>query len=401
MLEFSAFSLDAAILQQVTELGYGRPTPIQAQGIPPVLQGRDLLGIAKTGSGKTAAFALPIIERLNQRPETVSSRGTRSLILSPTRELAGQIEQSFKNYGQGLNLKSAVVYGGVGKQPQIDALELGLDILVATPGRLLDLYQRGHIDFSNLEFFVLDEADMMLDMGFLNDVKKVIDLLPDEKQTLLFSATMPEAIEKLSENLLIDPIRVEVDSSSTVVESIEQKIYTLEKCNKPYLLNSLLENPEFRSVLLFCKTKFGADRIIEGLERTPIACAAIHSGKTQAVREQALKSFKEGKIRVLVATDIAARGIDIDNVSHVINFNLPEDPKSYIHRIGRTGRAGKSGIAISFCVESEVALLKSIGKLTKQFFSVDSEQPFHKEISFSFRASMKNKKKKKASKKRR
>lgn len=398
---FKELNLLTSILKQLEIKGYSHPTPIQSQAIPPVLDGKDLLGIAKTGSGKTAAFSLPIINILGKNQYEVECNHVRSLILSPTRELATQIENNIRTYSEGLNLRTKAVFGGVGKQPQVDALDLGLDVLVATPGRLLDLIDRGHVLFSKLEIFVLDEADMMLDMGFLGDVKKVISYLPKEKQTLLFSATMPGAIENLANNLLNNPVKVEVDSQSSVVESIEQKIFTVEKSNKGYLLQSMLESPDLKSVLLFCKTKFGAERIIENLQKIPVSCATIHSNKAQGERERALKAFRDGEIRVLVATDIAARGIDIKNVSHVINYNLPEDPKSYIHRIGRTGRAGSKGIAISFCVESEVVLLKSIGKLIKQKIEIDSNQPFHKEISLSYKSSAKSKNTKRKKQRRR
>ena len=394
-LEFKSLNLLPSILSQVEAKGYTHPTPIQVQAIPPLLEGKDLLGIAKTGSGKTAAFSLPLIDKLGRNKVNITPNHIRSLILSPTRELASQIENNIINYSEGLELKTKVVFGGVGKQPQIEALNLGLDVLVATPGRLLDLIERGHIQFDELEVLVLDEADMMLDMGFLGDVKKVISFLPQNKQTLLFSATMPGAIENLANNLLHTPVKVEVDSESSLGEAIEQKIYTVEKINKGYLLHSMLEDPELTSVLLFCKTKFGAERIVENLQRTSVACATIHSNKSQSERERALRAFREGEIRILVATDIAARGIDIKHVSHVINYNLPEDPKNYIHRIGRTGRAGNKGVAISFCVESEVVLLKNIGKLIKRKFEIDSNQPFHKEISFSAKASAKSKNSKK------
>ena len=393
--EFKSLNLLPSILTQVEAKGYINPTPIQVQAIPPLLEGKDLLGIAKTGSGKTAAFSLPLIDKLGRNRMSVTPNHIRSLILSPTRELATQIENNIISYAEGLELKTKVVFGGVSKQPQIDALNLGLDVLIATTGRLLDLIERGHIKFDELEVFVLDEADMMLDMGFLGDVKKVISFLPQEKQTLLFSATMARPIENLANHLLNKPVKVEVDTESSLVETIEQKIYTVEKINKSYLLHSMLEEPELTSVLLFCKTKFGAERIIENLERISVRCAAIHSNKSQGEREKALTAFRKGEVRVLVATDIAARGIDIKNVSHVINYNLPEDPRNYIHRIGRTGRLGNKGTAISFCVESEVVLLKNIGKLIKRKIEIDPNQPFHKEISLSFKASAKSKNKKK------
>lgn len=393
--DFKSLNLLPSILSKLDDQNYKEPTPIQAQSIPFLLKGRDLLGIAKTGSGKTAAFSLPILDKFGRQPKVMKKNQVRSLILSPTRELATQIEKNISTYGEGLELKSKVVYGGVGKQPQVDALKLGLDVLVATPGRLLDLIENGYTDFSEMEIFVLDEADMMLDMGFLNDVKKVISFLPENLQTLLFSATMPTAIEALANELLEEPVKVEVDAESTVVETIEQKFYALEKKNKGFLLTNLLGNPELSSVLLFCKTKFGADRIILALEEMNVTCAAIHSSKSQKVREESLDAFREDKIRVLVATDVAARGIDIKNVSHVINYNIPEEIKNYIHRIGRTGRAGKSGVAISFCVPSEVELLSKISALTKQDIVFVEDQPFHHPFSLHFVPTVKDKDSKK------
>ena len=378
---FKELDLLPSLLNIIEGKGYKNPTPIQEESIPYLIKKRDLLGIAKTGSGKTDAFCLPLVNQFAREPKVMGPNSIRALILSPTRELASQIESIVKEYGTHLELKSKVVFGGVGKIPQIEALDGGLDVLVATPGRLLDLIDNGHINFEHLEVFILDEADMMLDMGFLNDVKRVIAFLPIKKQTLLFSATMPDTIEDLASNILDNPIKVAVDSESSASDTITQIVYTLEKSNKPLLLNSMLENDSYKSILLFCKTKFGADRIIEGLERIPVKCAAIHSNKAQGEREKALKAFRNGEVRVLVATDIAARGIDIKNVSHVINFNLPEDPKSYIHRIGRTGRAGENGVAISFCVPSEVGKLKTIENLIGNQIHVDSDQPFHLEIT--------------------
>lgn len=382
------------------ENGYCEFTQIQEEAIPCVLQGRDLIALAKTGSGKTAAFLLPMVELFSENQKSLKSKEVRSLILTPTRELATQIEVSANYFSNGLDLKVKAIFGGVSKEGQLVALKFGVDFLVATPGRLIDLIERGHIDFSALEIFVLDEADMMLDMGFLNDVQKILNILPLKKQTLLFSATMPGAIEGLANNLLKDPLYIEVDKKTSAAETIKQKLYTIEKSNKVYLLNWLFENSSFESILIFCKTKFGAERIIESISKSGVLCASLHSEKSQAAREKALQEFKDGKIRVLVATDIAARGIDIQDVSLVVNFNLPEDPRNYIHRIGRTGRAGKTGLAISFCVEAEVILLKSIGKLMGQKIEVDSNQPFHKEISFAFRDSVKSKKSKKRKRKR-
>jgi ATP-dependent RNA helicase RhlE len=399
MSEFNQFNLLPSILKAVKAKGYTEPSPIQVECIPQLLEGKDLLGIAQTGTGKTAAFALPLIDRLGRNKKDINSKHIRSLILTPTRELASQIETNIKVYGEGLDLSSKVVFGGVGKEPQIEALYLGLDILVATPGRLLDLMSDEHVLFDELEVFILDEADSMLDMGFLGDVKKVIAAMPEEKQTLFFSASMPKQIKQLANSILKDPVRVEVTPESTIIESVDHKICNIEKANKNYLLMSLLENEEFKSVLLFCKTKFGADRIVEYLESVGTTSDTIHSGKSQTAREEALEKFRAGSIRVLVATDVAARGIDVKNVSLVVNYNLPEDPRSYVHRIGRTARAGSSGVAISFCTEFEHAYLQNIEKLIKQKVPVDLRQPFHKEFSAETLKSNKKGKKKKSFKK--
>lgn len=380
MTGFKKFTLLDSITEQVTLKGYTEPTPIQKECIPFLMEGRDLLGIAQTGTGKTAAFSLPMINKFGRNKVEIESKCTRSLILTPTRELASQIMQNIDSYSNGLELKTKVVYGGVNRQKQVDALSMGLDILVATPGRLLDLIATGDVDFKQLEVFVLDEADSMLDMGFFNDVQKIIQKLPSERQTLLFSATMPSKIKRLGEKILKNPIRVEVAPESTTVELVDQKIYMVEKINKMYILNSILENPAFERVLIFCKTKFGADIVVENLLKIPVTAVSIHSKKVQSDREKALQDFKDGKVRVLVATDVAARGIDVDNISLVINYNLPEDPRNYIHRIGRTARAGKNGTAISFVVENDVVLLKSIEKNIGQKIPVDLEQPFHKDF---------------------
>ena len=395
MSDFKSFSLLDSIVEQVSLKGYVEPTPIQEKSIPVLIEGHDLLGIAQTGTGKTAAFSLPIIHRLGKNKIEIATKCTRSLILTPTRELATQIMQNIDYYSKGLELKTKVVYGGVGRQAQVDACALGLDILVATPGRLLDLIAAGDVEFKQLEVFVLDEADTMLDMGFFNDVQTIIEKLPNKRQTLLFSATMPSKIERLGEKILNDPIKVEVSPESTTIELVDQKLYLLEKSNKLYSLFSILENSAFESVLVFCKTKFGADIVVEELLKIPVTARSIHSKKIQREREQALQDFKDGKIRVLVATDVAARGIDVDNISLVVNYNLPEDPRNYIHRIGRTARAGKNGTAISFVVENDKVLLKSIENNIGQKIPVDLAQPFHKE----FKPNLK-KKKGKAKKKR-
>lgn len=381
MSDFSSLNLHSSLLEEIKNIGHITPTPIQAQSIPHLMAGKDLLGIAQTGTGKTGAFSLPILNRLAANEVILKPNRVRTLILSPTRELASQIEANIKSYGKGFDFSTLVVFGGVSKQAQIDKLALGLDIMIATPGRLLDLMSDGHIIFDQLEVFVLDEADTMLDMGFLNDVKKIISFLPPKKQTLLFSATMPADIGKLATSLLNNPVKVEVTPESSTVDNVEQKICFIEKANKTYLLLSILDDPSIESVLLFVKTKFGADRMVELLEKSDITSAAIHSNKTQGVRERSLSEFREGKTRVLVATDVAARGIDISHIGHVINFNLPEDPKNYIHRIGRTARAGRKGMAISFCTENELPMLKNIEKLIKQKLPVDLTQPFHKEFT--------------------
>ncbi len=377
MIDFKSLNLHASILEALETKGYINPTPIQAQAIPHLLENRDLLGIAQTGTGKTAAFSLPIINRLGTNKLKVKPARMRTLILTPTRELASQIDENIKSYSKGLKISSTVIFGGVSPRPQIMAMSKGVDILVATPGRLLDLMGDGHILFEQLEVFVLDEADRMLDMGFIRDIKKVIAKLPKVRQTLLFSATMPNDIAELANSLLKDPVRVEVTPQSTTVEKIDQKLCLVDRTNKPLLLKSILDDKNIESVLVFTRTKHGANRVVKHLEDAGIGAAAIHGNKSQGARERALDYFKRGKIRALVATDIAARGIDISNITHVINYDLPNDPKSYVHRIGRTARAGRDGIAISFCDETEVKLLKDIEKLTKMKIDVDTTQPFH------------------------
>jgi ATP-dependent RNA helicase RhlE len=377
MSSFSDFNLFPTILKSIEEKGYLNPTPIQRQAIPHLLMGKDLLGIAQTGTGKTAAFSLPIIDRIARKNVRVPKNKTRALILTPTRELATQIEANINSYGQGLKIRTVVIFGGVGYPPQIRALRNGLDVLIATPGRLLDLMNKGHISYEMLEVFVLDEADQMLDMGFINDIKKIIKKIPEKRQTLLFSATMPKDISVLANSLLNKPVLVEVTPQATTVEKIDQRLNLLEKSNKPILLRTILKNKEMKKVLVFTRTKHGANKIVEILEKENIASQAIHGNKSQNARERALANFKEGNLRVLIATDIAARGIDIPNVTHVINYNLPEDPKSYVHRIGRTARAGTDGVAISFCDGSELSLLKSIEKFIRFSLPVDKEQPFH------------------------
>ena len=373
-MKFRELGLIDPIVKALEKQGYTDPTPIQEGAIPPALAGRDVLGCAQTGTGKTCAFATPILQRLNGR--TPNPRVIRALILTPTRELAIQIQDSFEAYGCYLSLRSAVIFGGVGQQPQVDKIRQGLDILVATPGRLLDLHGQGLLDLSHIEIFVLDEADRMLDMGFIHDVRRVIKLLPQKKQTLFFSATMPPEVMDLVNSLLRDYARVAVDPVSSPVEVIRQSLYYVDKANKTKLLAWLLEEQNIPSALVFSRTKHGANRIAQDLNKRGISAAAIHGNKSQTARVQALNDFKAGRVRVLVATDIAARGIDIDQLPCVFNYNLPDVPETYVHRIGRTGRAGHEGIAISFCQFDEQEELKGIEKLLGRKISVVADHPF-------------------------
>ena len=372
---FAELGLESTILLTLEEEGYEEPTPIQAQAIPLILKGRDVLGIAQTGTGKTAAFALPILQRL-RKARRPSKRCARVLVLTPTRELAIQIDDNFGSYSRGLSCSHRVVFGGVGKRPQIQGMARGVEVLVATPGRLLDLMGEGYIDLSEVGMFVLDEADRMLDMGFIHDVRRVIKELPDQRQTLLFSATMPSAITQLSKKILKDPIRVEVTPESTTVELIEQCVLFVEKADKWRLLVHLLKAPDIDRALVFTRTKHGANRVVQKLQRAGVEAAAIHGNKSQGARQRALKSFRDGKTRVLVATDIAARGIDVEGVSHVFNFDLPNISESYVHRIGRTARAGAQGVAISFCAADERAYLRDIERLIRQKVEVIEGHPY-------------------------
>jgi ATP-dependent RNA helicase RhlE len=369
-ISFSELRLAAPILRALKAEGYLVPTPIQAQAIPHVLAGRDLLGVAQTGTGKTAAFALPMLAHLAEPRTPPRPRGARALVLTPTRELAIQIADSFRRYGRHLGLRQALVFGGVGQSPQVAALARGVDILVATPGRLLDLMGQGHIRLADVALFVLDEADRMLDMGFIHDVRKVVAALPKARQTLLFSATMPAEIAKLSAAILVEPVRVEVTPVSSTVERIEQRVHFVETARKRALLAETLKRPGIARALVFTRTKHGANRVAEQLRRAGIEAAEIHGNKSQNARQKALEGFRGGSVRVLVATDIAARGIDIDGISHVVNFDLPEVPEQYVHRIGRTGRAGASGVALSFCDSSERPLLRAIERLTRRPLTV-------------------------------
>ena len=373
-MTFQDLPLQPAILKAVAEAGYTSPSPIQAGAIPPVLAGRDLLGCAQTGTGKTAAFALPILQNLSA--QTPQRPCIRALILTPTRELALQIGDSFSAYGKHLKLRHTVIFGGVGQQPQVEALRRGVDILIACPGRLNDLIGQRLIDLSGIEIFVLDEADRMLDMGFIHDVKKVIAKLPRRRQTLLFSATMPKEIEELADSLLHDPAVVKVDPVSSTVDRIDQKLYFVEKKQKIELLAYLLQDKSIVNALVFSRTKHGADRIARLLNKAGITAAAIHGNKSQTARVNALEGFKAGKTRVLVATDIAARGIDISELSHVFNYDLPEVPETYVHRIGRTARAGADGVAISFCSTEEREYLAGIEKLNRKEIPVVTDHPW-------------------------
>ncbi len=377
MLSFSELKLNPKIIQSLEEKGYSTPTPIQAQAIPASLDGKDILGIAQTGTGKTAAFSLPIIHNLSAKNTSVKSGCVRSLILTPTRELASQIADNIEAYGKDLGLRHAVIFGGVSENSQIRALQAGVDILIATPGRLLDLMNQGYVRFMQLEIFVLDEADRMLDMGFINDIKKIIAKIPTTRQTMFFSATMPATIADLAHSILSNPVTIEITPQATTVERIEQKLNFVEKGNKLPLLKRILSQDNIGSVLVFSKTKHGANRIVEFLIKNNIAVAAIHGNKSQGAREKALGSFREGKVKILVATDIAARGIDIPAISHVINFDIPMDPESYVHRIGRTARAGREGVAISFCDPSERKLLAAVEKTINYKIPVDEAHPFH------------------------
>ena len=376
-MTFNELNLSAPLLRAVAEAGYESPSPIQASAIPPVLAGRDLMGCAQTGTGKTAAFALPMLDRLTAAPAKKKG-AVRALILTPTRELALQIGESFELYGKYLNQRSTVIFGGVGQAPQVAALKKGVDILIACPGRLNDLVGQGLIDLSHIEIFVLDEADRMLDMGFVHDVKKVIAKLPAQRQNLMFSATMPKEIEQLAAGILHDPAFVKVDPVSSTVDRIDQSLYFVEKGNKKFLLPWLIKNltPPVQNALVFSRTKHGADKIARDLTKQGITAAAIHGNKSQTARVTALENFKAGKTKVLVATDIAARGIDISELSHVFNYDLPEVPETYVHRIGRTARAGADGTAVSFCAPEEQEYLAGIEKLNRRKIPVVSGHPW-------------------------
>ncbi|GHU98844.1 DEAD/DEAH box family ATP-dependent RNA helicase [Clostridia bacterium] len=377
-MTFSELNLIPEILRAVDDAGYVVPSPIQEQAIPPALEGRDVLGCAQTGTGKTAAFAMPILQRLAAAPTPAGQKPRiRSLILTPTRELAVQIVDSFVAYGKHMNLRYGLLIGGVAQNPQVAVLHQGVDILIATPGRLLDLVYQGIADIGRVEIFVLDEADRMLDMGFFEDVRRVIDIIPQKRQTLFFTATMPPEILKLTRDILTDPVDVAVTPVSSTVEKTEQFVYFVQRGDKLDLLTDILKRDRtVESALIFSRTKHGADKLAHKLSRSGVDCMAIHGDKSQGARQKALNDFKRGRIRVLVATDIAARGIDISDLSHVFNFELPNEPETYVHRIGRTGRAGKSGIAVSFCDADERVYLRDIERLIKKKLTVSENERF-------------------------
>jgi ATP-dependent RNA helicase RhlE len=378
-LLFTDLNIIKPILDALHEEGYVKPTPIQEVAIPHVLAQKDLLGCAQTGTGKTAAFAIPMLQLL-AKPTSMASSGPRpirALILTPTRELAIQIQESFDAYGRHLRLKNLVIFGGVNQNPQVDALRRGVDVLVATPGRLLDLYSQGHIQLKDVEIFVLDEADRMLDMGFVHDVKKILTKLPAKKQTLFFSATMPPEIQQLANSILQQPEKVTVTPPSTTAETIEQWLYFVDKNNKRDLLAHILKDQHIETALVFTRTKHGADKVVKDLHKMGISAEAIHGNKSQNARQRALSNFKNRTTRVLVATDIAARGIDVDDLTHVINYEIPEIAETYVHRIGRTGRAGANGISFTFCEAEETADLRDIQKLIGKAIPVQEHHPWH------------------------
>ena len=375
-MTFTSLKIADFILKALQEEGYTKPTPVQGEAIPIVLDGTDLLACAQTGTGKTAAFAIPIIQLLNDKAKLNKDKKIRSLIVTPTRELAIQIGESFASYGRHSHVKHAVIFGGVKQESQVRAIKSGIDVLIATPGRLLDLIQQGYISLSAIELFVLDEADRMLDMGFINDIRKLLKLLPQRRQSLFFSATMPPEIVKLADNILYKPKKVEVTPVSSTAETINQSLYFVDKTMKNALMLDLLQDESIKTVLVFTRTKHGADKVVKVLQRSNIKAAAIHGNKSQNARQNALKAFKEQTLRVLVATDIAARGIDVDELEWVINYDIPNIPETYVHRIGRTGRAGNKGSAISFCSAEERPWLKDIERLINLKIPLVFDHPF-------------------------
>ncbi len=377
MTNFADLDLVQPLLRAILDEGYTTPTPIQAKSITPLLEGRDLLGVAQTGTGKTAAFALPLLNHLSKNGERLQPRKPRALILAPTRELAAQIGDSLRAYGKHMHLRTTVVFGGASIRPQIKGLAQGVHTLVATPGRLLDLMNQGHVKLDAIEVFILDEADRMLDMGFINDVRKIAAKMPTPRQTVLFSATMPKSVQSLADGMMNDPVRVEVAPSATTAERVDQRVMFVTKDKKRALLSELLNDKDIARVLIFTRTKHGADRVVKHLHQAGVRSDAIHGNKAQNARQRALKDFRNGHIRALVATDIAARGIDVEGITHVINFDLPNDPESYVHRIGRTARAGATGISVSFCDHEERGYLRDIEKIIRQAVPVVEDQPYH------------------------
>jgi ATP-dependent RNA helicase RhlE len=375
-MTFKELGLIEPILRALQDQGYERPTPIQAQAIPVLLNHKDLLGVAQTGTGKTAAFSIPILQHLANGAPPQGKRKIRTLVVTPTRELAIQIAENFTNYAKYTDIRNTVIFGGVKQTSQVYALNKGIDVLVATPGRLLDLINQRFISLDHIEYFVLDEADQMLDMGFIHDIKKLLKLLPKKRQSLFFSATMPQAIVKLTQEILDNPSRVTIEPEKTTAEKVEQRIYHVNKKHKTALLVELLNTTHTSETLVFSRTKHGANKIVQDLAKAGIQSAAIHGNKSQTARQKALSDFKDGKLQVLVATDIAARGIDIDELGNVINYDLPNVAESYVHRIGRTGRAGASGLAVSFCMLEERPFLKDIEKLIKQSIPVIENHAF-------------------------
>ncbi len=373
-MSFEKLNLAKPLLEALVKKGYTVPTPIQQQSIPHILDGKDIFGCAQTGTGKTAAFALPILQLMAAKPS--NHRAIRALILAPTRELALQISESFGEYGRNSGLRHTVIFGGVNQNPQINTIRNGVDILIATPGRLLDLMQQNVVKLNAIEYFVLDEADRMLDMGFIRDINRIIAKLPTRRQTLFFSATVSPEIKKLSQTILSNPVHVSVTPVSSTSELVSQSVYYVSKENKRALLKHVIDNNDIAHALVFTRTKHGADKVAKELSRNGIKAEAIHGNKSQNARERALKGFKERTIRVLVATDIASRGIDVDKLSHVINFEIPEVAETYVHRIGRTGRAGSEGVALSFCSGEEVAYMKSITKLINKRIDVVKAHPY-------------------------
>ena len=372
--KFSELGLADPIQRALTSRNHLVPTPIQAGSIPQLLEGRDMLGIAQTGTGKTGAFALPILHKLSRNNDG-STRNARALVLAPTRELAIQIGDEFRAYGQNLHLRQTLIYGGVSQKPQVSGLQRGVDIIIATPGRLLALMNQRLVKLNAIEYLVLDEADRMLDMGFIRDIRKIMAVLPKTRQSLLFSATMPNEIARLSGEILNNPVRVEVTPQATPIESIEQSVHYINSKAKPELLSTLLADPALERVIVFTRTKHRANRVAQQLEKTGVSADAIHGNKSQGARQRALKRFRSGEARVLVATDVAARGIDIDAVSHVINYEIPNEAESYVHRIGRTARAGATGVAVAFCDSTERGYLRDIEKLIKRRLTVIGDMP--------------------------